>query len=69
MTRKPIWEGQPGQWHVGDYRFVRFLRPGVAVFKEGENGKEELFAAARGGFSGWALKWRGTYWEFCASLA
>jgi hypothetical protein len=61
---KPIWEGQPGQWHEGKYRYVRHICPGLAIFKEGENGKEEVFAKATHGVCGWALKWRGTYWEF-----
>ena len=65
--RKPISEGQPSQWHPGNYQFVRFLGCGVAVFREGENGKDEVFAARREGVAGWSIKWRGTYWEFCRS--
>lgn len=67
--RKPIMEGQPGALSPGDYQFVQFAgEPGLAWFREGDNGKHELFVArGRAGHSGWELFWRGTCWEFCSS--
>lgn len=66
--RKPILEGQPGdRTHAGEYRFVRFLGDGEAVFQEGKAGKEEIFVARPHGVASWAIVWRGTVWEFCRS--
>lgn len=68
--RGGVLEGQPGKLAPSEYRFVRWSgrRDGVAIFRNGPHGHDEVFAARANGHAGWGLYWRGTHWEFCASL-
>lgn len=46
--------------HVGTVR-------GTAIFRN-ERGERELFARRSPPISGWQIKWRGAYYEFCSSV-
>lgn len=47
-----------------NYQFIRYMGDGLALFKEGLDGKAELFVTNKNHAS-WGLFYNGTHWEFC----
>jgi hypothetical protein len=67
--RKPILEGITGEMKEGFYRYVRTIRPGIALFESGEfGGQTEIFVSLKSGTTTeWHLHYNRVDWEFLST--